>query len=144
MQRIALVSCVKSKLRVDAAAKDLYVSPLFQGLRGYAERNSDAWYILSAKYGLLRPEQSISPYELTLNAMPKVQRESWAERVRSQLSDVLPVEAEIVLLAGARYREAIEPFLRRRGYHVNVPMEGLTMGRQLAWLKRELSTRDVG
>ena len=38
--RVALVSCVKTKLDTPHPAKDLYTSPLFLGLRGYAEAHA--------------------------------------------------------------------------------------------------------
>lgn len=41
----------------------------------------------------------------------------------------------MILLAGLRYREEIEPFLRKRGFAVSVPLEGLKIGEQLRYLK---------
>ena len=143
MPRIALVSCGKSKRGTPAQARELYISPLFRGLREYAESAADAWYILSAKYGLLAPDAVIEPYEMTLNAMRKPERDAWARRVEQQLTEVIPVGAEVTLLAGARYREALEPFLRARGNPVVIPLEGLPMGHQLAWLKRHRQARDA-
>jgi hypothetical protein len=134
--RVALVSCVKQKCGSAAAARDLYLSQLFRGLRRYAESHADAWYILSAEHGVLHPEQVVEPYERTLNAMPKPERVAWAERVQKQLLDILPADAEVILLAGLRYREEIEPFLRNRGFSVSVPLEGLKIGEQLQRLKQ--------
>ena len=51
--RVALVSCVKSRRPEPAPARDLYTSPLFRAMRRYAESHADAWYILSAKHGLV-------------------------------------------------------------------------------------------
>jgi hypothetical protein len=133
--RVALVSCVKSKRSSPAPAADLYTSALFRGLREYAEANADAWYILSAEHGLLRPDQVIAPYERTLNTMRKADRLAWAARVQRQLLEVLPSRAEVVVLAGERYREELVPFLREHGHAVNVPLEGLSFGRQLQRLK---------
>jgi hypothetical protein len=144
VQRIALVSCVKSKRALPAPAQDLYISPLFRGLRSYAEKNTDRWYILSAKYGLLSPERVVDPYELTLNRMPKADREAWARQVQEQMVAVLPLGARITLLAGSRYREELEPFLRQRGHSVDIPLFGLSMGRQLAWLNRHAAERGLG
>lgn len=143
MSRIGLVSCVKTKRSTPAAARDLYISPLFRALREYAESTTDAWYILSAKYGLLAPDAVIEPYEMTLNAMGKPDRDAWARRVEQQLTEVIPVGAEVTMLAGARYREALGPFLSARGNSVVVPLEGLPMGHQLAWLKRHRQARDA-
>src|SRR5262245_25038878 len=126
--RIALVSCVKEKRRSAAPARDLYLSQLFRGLRRYAENHADEWYVLSAEHGVLRPDQVVEPYERTLNNMPKRERIAWAEKVKNQLLEILPAGAEIIVLAGLRYREDIEPFLRNRGFSVSVPLEGLKIG----------------
>jgi hypothetical protein len=78
----------------------------------------------------------VEPYERTLNAMRGQERHAWAERVQGQLLAVLPPDAELILLAGSRYREEIELFLRERGFPVSVPLEGLTIGKQLQRLKQ--------
>ena len=134
--RVALVSCVKQKRDSAAPARDLYLSQLFRGLRQYAETHADAWYILSAEHGVLFPDQIVGPYERTLNKMSKRERSAWAERVQQQLLELLPADAEVILLAGLRYREEIEPFLRKRGFPVSVPLEGLKIGEQLQRLKQ--------
>ncbi|WP_367186017.1 DUF6884 domain-containing protein [Mesorhizobium escarrei] len=54
--------CVKSKLSHEAAARDLYTSPLFTGARGLAEGNRVRWYVLSALYGLVAPQAVVAPY----------------------------------------------------------------------------------
>lgn len=134
--RVALVSCVKQKRGSASTARDLYLSQLFRGLRHYAELHADVWYILSAEHGVLHPDRVVEPYECTLIAMPKQERVAWAKHVLQQLLDILPADAEIILLAGLRYREDIEPFLRNRGFSVSVPLEGLRIGEQLQHLKR--------
>ena len=139
--RVALVSCVKSKQPRRARAADLYISTLFKGLRAYAESVADEWYILSAEHGLLRPDQVVEPYEKTLNSASAGERRMWAERVQQDLVAILPPGSEIVMLAGQRYREYLVPFLRSRGFTVEIPLEGLPLGKQLQWLKsREASS----
>lgn len=75
---VALVACAAAKLDHPAPAKDLYVSSLFRKSRAYAERNADAWYILSAKHGLVSPAATIEPYDLTLNSMAIADGRRWA------------------------------------------------------------------
>ncbi|NJL32020.1 MAG: hypothetical protein HC898_10530 [Phycisphaerales bacterium] len=133
--RIALVSCVKHKRSVPSPARDLYQSSLFRGLRKYAEANSDAWYILSAKYGVLQPDQVVEPYERTLNKMGKADQLKWAEFVQEQLDELIPPDAMVIILAGQRYREHLIPYLRSRRIEVVVPLEGLSFGKQLHRLK---------
>jgi len=135
-KRVVLVSCVKSKRDSNSAARDLYTSPLFVGMRKFAEKNADIWFILSAKHGVLRPDQNIDPYELTLNKMTKPQRLTWAELVRSQLNEILPLKAKVTILAGVIYREGIVPHLRSNDFEVDIPMEGLGIGCQLQWLNK--------
>lgn len=134
--RVALVSCVRRKRQTAAPARDLYLSPLFRGLRRYAETHADAWYILSAEHGVLCPDEVVAPYERTLSTMPRRERIAWADRVQGQLLEVLPAGAEVIVLAGLRYREGIEPFLRSHGFSVTVPLEGMKIGQQLQRLKK--------
>jgi hypothetical protein len=60
------------------------------------------------------------------------------------LLEVLPSGAEVILLAGARYREDLEPFLRTEGFDVTVPLRGLGVGKQLQLLKQLAGRRDIG
>ncbi len=51
-------------------AEDLYVSDLFRKSLAYARQlQPAAIFILSAKYGLVRPADPIDPYNLTLNKL---------------------------------------------------------------------------
>ena len=70
--------------------------------------------------------------------MQKGDRDAWARRVQSRLLEVLPAGAEVIILAGERYREGIVPFLEEHGFDVRVPMEGLQFGPQLRWLKEQV------
>jgi hypothetical protein len=139
--RVALVSCVKSKQPLPAPAKDLYTSPLFRSLRRYAEHNADRWFILSAEHGLVDPEQVLAPYEKTLNNARKDERAAWARRVQTRLEAVLPPGAEVIILAGERYREYLVPFLKSRGHEVSVPLEGMPFGKQLQYLTAQNPAR---
>jgi hypothetical protein len=134
--RIALVSCVKKKTTGAVRASELYTSNLFRQMRCYAESHSDAWFILSAKFGLLEPQRIIEPYEQTLLTMTAADRRRWWDQVRPQLLKTLPPRACVIILAGRRYRAQMEPFLISRGYRVEVPLRGLGIGKQLQWLKR--------
>lgn len=135
--RVALVSCVKTKRTVASHAEELYTSTLFIKMRRFALRNADTWYILSAKYGLLRPDETVEPYELTLTTMRKAGRIAWSTRVKEQLSAALPNNAEVLFLAGEAYRDELVPFLEQRKIPIKVPMAGMRMGAQLRWLNEQ-------
>jgi hypothetical protein len=133
------VSCVGAK-RADASkAKDLYVSDWFKKVRSYVERSGYPWSILSAQYGLIDPESVIAPYEKTLNRMRVGERRAWGARVIVQMETSLPQVDQIIVFAGAKYREFLMDYLRSRGHEVLVPLEGLRIGEQLHWLSTHSS-----
>jgi cytoplasmic iron level regulating protein YaaA (DUF328/UPF0246 family) len=131
---VYLVSCVSKKRQTPGRARDLYISDWFTKARDYVEATRSQWFILSAEYGLVLPDQVLAPYERTLNTMGKAERNAWATRVKAQMETHLPVADRIVVLAGQRYRESLMDYLRQRAGTVEIPMEGLTIGRQLQYL----------
>ena len=76
-----LVACVKTKQSRPAPARDLYISNWFVKARTCVERSGQSWYILSAKYGLVEPNELIEPYEKTLKKMRADDRRAWARGV---------------------------------------------------------------
>ena len=134
------MSCVAKKRTYAAPARDLYTSALFQKARAYAEGTADAWFVLSAKYGLVNPDTVIEPYDVTLNEMGVGERRVWVAKVQQQLELVTRTGDTIVMLAGAHYREGLTAALQRRGVRVEVPMQGLKIGEQLQWLSRWASS----
>ena len=134
-----LVSCVGQKLSVPAPAAELYTSAWFRKARSYVAESGGPWLILSAKYGLVHPDQVIKPYDVTLNTMPVAHRREWARNVLGDLGSYLAGVETVVFLAGQRYRQFLEGPLAAKGVTVSVPMAGLRIGEQLSWLDRELN-----
>ena len=134
MRKVILISCVSKKLPYPARVRELYISPLFKFNLAYAEsQNPDAIYVLSAKHGLLELDQTIAPYNETLNTKRNADIKTWAERVGTQLALACDVEKDtFIFLAGERYRRHLAPQLSQ----VQIPMKGLGLGKQLQFLKR--------
>jgi hypothetical protein len=132
---LLLVTCVKSKQSVPAAACDLYTSALFQKQRAYAEATDLPWFILSARWGLVRPDEWLSPYELRLDDMSRAYRAAWgawvAARLEQEVSDVSGMVVEIH--AGQSYLEPLSQPLRDLGVSIRTPLTGLSHGQRLAW-----------
>jgi len=135
---IALVACVGGKRPEPSPAADLYMSDWFLKASAYARMIADEWYILSAKYGLVRPTAVIAPYNVTLNRMRKAERTAWAEQVLKSLCPLLTLGDEVIFLAGKNYRADLIQPIRDLGCKVRVPMEGLGIGQQLSWLLKHL------
>ncbi|TVP63447.1 MAG: hypothetical protein EA343_08015 [Nodularia sp. (in: Bacteria)] len=133
MNSITLISCVGKKQSHSCPAQDLYQSTWFLKARAYVERQQWDWYILSAKHGFLHRDKIIEPYNQTLNKMPIFERKLWAEQVFADICQVLPKESLIKIFAGLKYREFLVPCLKQIGYTVEIPLEPLKIGQQLAW-----------
>ena len=134
---VVLISCVKNKMDVPCAARDMYISDLFKKSLSYAEQLSESAtvYILSAKYGLLELNQRIEPYELTLNTMNKSQRMEWANKVLKQCKEKgISFDEEVIFLCGKKYRE----FLMKEFKNSKAPLEHMGIGEQLAFYKKEI------
>jgi hypothetical protein len=133
-KRVFFVSCVGMKSAKPAPAAELYISPWFLKVRQLVEEADAPWFILSAEHGVIAPETVVAPYNKTLNTMGVAERRAWAERVIQQMEHLKLEADEVVILAGARYRENLMPWFKKKFSHVSVPMEGLQIGRQLSWL----------
>ena len=134
MEKVVLISCVSKKLHYKSKAQNLYVSPLFKKNLEYSKTlNSDKIFILSAKYGLLGLNEEIEPYDKTLNKMRSNEIKEWANLVLNQLKKSSDLKNdEFIFLAGNDYRKFLLPHLK----HYNVPMQGLSIGKQLQWLTK--------
>ena len=136
MAKIVLIPCVSKKLQHKSKAQDLYVSPLFQKNLKYAKSlNPDKIFILSAKYGLLRLDEEIEPYDKTLNKMRSGEIKEWANSVLNQMRKSTDIENdEFLFLVGNNYRKYLLPHLK----HYKIPMLGLSIGKQLQWLSKRI------
>ena len=134
---------MSKKLARPAPAKEFYCSEWFRKARDYVEATGCAWFILSAKYGLVAPHTVLHPYNRTLNKMLVEERRAWASRVLSQLDTSVHALDQIIFLAGERYREFLVDELQNRKIKVAVPMAGLGIGKQLAWLKQHSSASAI-
>jgi hypothetical protein len=133
---IVLIQCCKSKLLNRNEAKDIYISPLFRLSLQYAQSlNPQAIHILSARYGLLELNSIIDHYDNTLLNMSRLDRKEWAARIIYDLQNKYDLRKDIfIILAGIRYREFLIPMI----YNYEIPLAGLSIGRQLSQLKRFL------
>jgi hypothetical protein len=139
---VVLVGCVKTKLPHAAPARDLYTSPLFRGRRRYAELTRRPWFIVSARWGLLAPEEVVATYDMYLGDQPPAYRWAWAEFVVAQLQSAMgPLNGLTVELhAGADYRSALEDLLRAHGAIPVNPVPSGGLGEILSWYAHSTET----
>ena len=140
-REIGLVSCVKTKRDEPAHPKNLYISDYFNKMSAYAEQYHDDWWILSAKHGLLDPDgERIAPYDESLTGARKAEKREWAQRVAEQLDDegLLSDDVTLVLHAGKAYYEELLPLIEDSGVTIEIPTEGLQIGKTKAWYKERI------
>ena len=136
MAKVVLISCVNKKLKHKSKVQDLYISPLFKKNLKYAKSlNPDKIFILSAKYGLLSLNEEINPYDRTLNKMRSKEIKEWANSALNQLKKSTDIENdEFIFLAGDNYRKFLLPHIK----YYKIPMQGLSIGKQLQWLSKRI------
>jgi len=129
--RVALVACCKAK-RPDAAlpARDLYIGQLFRNAAAYCDvAYPGRWWILSARHGLLAPDDVIRPYDATLLTMTPLERTTWNEKVAAQLRAKFPLGTFFDVFAGNLYADCLAGFPHYR------PLKSMGIGQQMAALK---------
>ncbi len=110
-------------------------SDLFTKSYNYAKTHYDKVAILSAKYGLLFPDDMIDPYNKYLPDMKDEDRRKWADGVFHQLIERISLKKGDVVYfhAGMKYREYLIPKLKELKIEVAVPLQGLRFGFQKKW-----------
>lgn len=154
--RVALVGCGKAKLDRAAPARELYTGSLFRAAARWADRHADRWYVLSAKHGVVDPDNVLDPYNYSMMDLAQSDRSGriahpgplnlWATRCRAALFSTREREAarlspgdHVVLLAGAAYTDVLVPWLTARPWTVTIsePLRGKGIGQRLRWLSEE-------
>ena len=140
MKTTYLVACSAGKLAAPAAARDLYTGQTFKLARALAESRADRWAILSARHGLVEPDQVIAPYDLALRDCSLTSRRAWGAKVSAALHTRGYRGGRVVLLAPRAY---VIPLLADKlgsnmFDHYDTPLAGLGIGQQLGYLSQQL------
>jgi hypothetical protein len=143
--RVVVIGCVAGKRATASPARDLYQSTLFRGRRAYAEAAGKPWFIMSALYGLIDPDEVVTPYDVSMRQLDRVQRKALGEQVVDAIEQRVGSLAGCVveLHAGNEYAEAIAEPLRTREATLYRPLQGLRLGMQLQWYKRWSPVRQL-
>jgi hypothetical protein len=110
-------------------------SDLFRKAYAYCTKKYDKVAILSAKYGLLLPDEDVDPYDRFLNELSIEQVKEWSNMVFSQMRKKLNLHdfERVYFHAGKRYRQYLIPVLEKMEIRCEAPLKNLGIGKQLAW-----------
>ena len=134
---LTIIGCGKAKIwsrhrragRIKA--QDAYVGPLFKLARRFAQNGGRNWLILSAKYGLVLPDQLISDYDVTVGSPGAIT----TQRLLRQWQQLHPKPTVAICLASRRYvcllRDSVP-----KGVAIRAPLDGMNLFKRMRWLKR--------
>src|SRR5688572_16658875 len=108
---VAIIACAKQKRSMAAPAVELYDrSQLFRLSIAAARREGFAVLVLSSKYGLVKPDAVLQPYEVDLRHMSATERSTWHATVTKQAQALLSGRGidQVVCFAGQDYRQALK------------------------------------
>ncbi|MDG6219782.1 MAG: hypothetical protein QCI00_10170, partial [Candidatus Thermoplasmatota archaeon] len=106
---LVITACTKKKLDIDplrtVPAKDLYQGTMFKRVQAYCKGKGYDYVIISARFGLLLPDDEVWLYEKFLKTKQDV--EEIRPRVENKLADILPEYDRVLVIAGKNYREVL-------------------------------------
>lgn len=137
---VIFVGCGAQKQETAAPARTLYTSTYFTVKREFAETFADQWYVLSAEYGLVAPDEVIEPYDTTLSGLVDWQVQRWADDVQQALPNLS--SARVVVLAGRDYVAPLRSVLAAEAADLRLPLAGLGIGEQMGWLREQIDAFD--
>ena len=132
----ALIACSKTKGSHRDLARNIYISPLYRKSVLATKAWGVPFSILSAKHGLLGPDELIEPYKLTLKGKSISFKSQWAARVTTQIHEQLDSQKHLIVLAGDDYLQPLLATPTDRPPNYFIPMKGLSLGNRLAFLNQ--------
>jgi hypothetical protein len=130
--KLVIIPCGRRKKSVPAPAGQMYLGPYFRSClkTALALTSKERVRVLSGKYGLLRLDQVISPYDQRIDkrgaiTLPEIIRQATAQRIIGA--------TDVTVLAGQAYSNIILEIWPKAA----APLYGIPgMGRHLAKLKQ--------
>lgn len=133
--RVVLVQCTGQKRDGKHPARELYdESDYYRKQRSYAEAVADRWFIQSAKYGFLQPDEEVESYDMHAKDHPDP--DAWADEIAWMLREEVEPPATVVVLGGKDYADPLTPELERMGFEVLEPLRGQRIGERKRSLER--------
>ena len=129
---ITIIPCGARKLTRQAKADEMYIGSYHRMCQRYAKKLGHPFYILSAKYGLLRPFDIIEPYSLTLGQAGSVK----PSQVKEQAIEFGIENENCIAIGGKRYTDLCKAIFQ----NCQTPLQNIKggNGKQLQWMRAQL------
>jgi hypothetical protein len=123
--RVVLVGSSGATGTEPDAVGRLFRSDGFARAREHAVHSRLPWFVLSAKHGLLDPDDVISPYDTQIDDQPATYRSAWGEWVVAQLADRVRLDGVVVEVhGGVDFAQPLRQPLSRQGATLEIPLPG--------------------
>jgi hypothetical protein len=123
--RVVLVGSSGAVAAAPDAVGRLFLSDGFARAREHAVHSRLPWFVLSAKHGLLDPDEVISPFGIQIDDQPAAYRSAWGEWVVAQLADRVQLDGVVVEVhGGVDFAQPLRQPLARRGAALEIPLPG--------------------
>lgn len=118
--KVGLISCTRDKKSFPCSARRLYSeSAKFSACLEFAEAHYDRIFVVSAKHGLVRLDELLNHYDLSLEELTERARNSWAEEIAKSLgSEGITIYDTVYIHATALYTEHLRRALEKSGIKV--------------------------
>ena len=123
--RVVLVGSSGATADEPRPAGEMFRSDGFAYAREHARHSRLPWFVLSAKHGLLDPDEVISPHRIQIDDQPAAYRTAWGEWVVAQLADRLQLDGVVVEVhGGVDFAQPLRQPRTRRGAVLEIPLPG--------------------
>src|SRR3712207_1305478 len=123
--RVVLVGSSGAVAEAPGAVGGLFLSDGFARAREHAVHSRLPWFVLSAKHGLLDPDDVVSPFGMQIDDQPAAYRSAWGEWVVAQLADRVQLDGVVVEVhGGVDFAQPLRQPLARRGAALEIPLPG--------------------
>ncbi len=123
--RVVLIGSSGATAAAPVRVADLFQSAGFTRAREHAVSSGLPWFVLSAKHGLLEPDDVVAPYALELGDSSTVYRSAWGEWVAAQLGERVQLAgATVEVYGGVDFAQPLRQPLARRGAALELPLPG--------------------
>jgi hypothetical protein len=120
---VLLLASAGALAEAPTAAAALFLSAGFARAKELAAASGVPWFVLSAKHGLLDPDDVVGPYDLQLGERSPAYRSVWGEWVVGQLAERVALEGAVVEVhGGVDFAQPLRHPLGRRGARLEMAL----------------------
>ena len=139
MVDVVLVGCSGPKINVSQCeAQDLYNSNLFKVNIKYAhllQPNNNFIHIISAKYGVIKLNETIEKYDLSVYDLSKPEYIKWCDGIFDSLNSLYDIDnTNFIFLCGINY---YKPYINKLKNH-SLPYENKPIGKTIQYASQQI------